>query len=247
MSIKFGAVRLSVTAVLLGLTALLALACGGEATPTANGNPTPGLVAAPTDTPSSAPSIGPTVAAPAGPTPSPAQPTSPDQIANFGDTLVVEGQPGLNLTLLSWQESDWVVNGPYINDYYTFRAQPGMKFINVQYRFTNAGSDEQSTPYLNAGVLAIASQESSYSVWAPLDGIDAAAYTPHPATDDEIKALGGDEGAFETLLPGESVTGRLIFEVPESAVPLEARIPGLAGPFSFAEGSVRAAGVSTGL
>jgi len=169
--------------------------------------------------------------------PTPAPPISPVPIANFGDTLAIEGQSGLNITLLSWQESDWVVNGPYVFGYYTFNAKPGMKFINVQFRFTNVGVGEQLTPSLKAGELAIAPQGSPYQLWLPLGGINAEAYNPRPSTDDEIKALGGDEAAYETLLPGESVTGRLIFEVPENVVPIEAQVPGLAVPFTFASGA----------
>ena len=166
--------------------------------------------------------------------------TSSVPIARFGDTLAVEGRSGLEFTLISWQETDWVVNGPYTSGYYTFIAQPGMKFINVQFRFTNVAASEQFTPYLSTGQLAVAAQGAHYDLWSPVGGINAKEYTPRPSTDDEINALGGGEGAYETLLPGESFKGRLIFEVPDNVVPVAAKVTGLAVAFSFASGATGA-------
>ena len=183
--------------------------------------PTPLPTVPPAATPTPRPTLTPT----ATPTPSP--------IANFGDTLAIEGQSDLNLTLLSWQESDWVVNGPYISGYYTFFAPPGMRFVNVRYRFTNVGVRELSTPYLNEGELVVAPQGYYYKVWSPRVGIHTEEYNPRPSTVDEISTVGGDTGAFVTLLPGQSTTGSLTFEIPEATVPVEAQIVQLPIPFSF--------------
>ena len=189
------------------------------------------------------PDIDKTVASPVTVDVSSAMPTPPAsqlRIANFGDTLAVEGRSGLEFTLISWQESDWVVNGPYTSGYYTFIAPPGMKFINVQFQFTNVAAREQFTPYLSTGELTVAAQGGNYDLWSPVGGINAEVYNPRSSTDDEIKALGGGEGAYVALLPGGSIKGRLIFEVPENVVPVAAEVSGLAVAFSFAGGATGA-------
>jgi len=129
------------------------------------------------------------------------------------------------------------VDGPYISGYYTFDAKPGMKFINIQFRFTNVGVREQITPYLNAGEVVVAPQGYYYKVWSPPVGVHSIEYEPRPSTVDEVIALGGDAGAFEALLPGQSVTGSLVFEIPENVVPIEAQVQLLPVRFSFARGA----------
>ena len=50
--------------------------------------------------------------------------------------------------------------------------------------------------------LTVAVQGANYDLWSPVGGINAKEYAPRPSTEDEINALGGGEGAYETLLPG---------------------------------------------
>ena len=64
-------------------------------------------------------------------------------------------------------------------------------------------------------------------------GVLSAEYAPSPSMQDEIDRLGGDEGAYETLLPGESTTGRVVFELPEDMSPVEAEIAHVPAKITF--------------
>ena len=112
-----------------------------------------------------------------------------------------------------------------------------MKFINVQYRFTNVGIRELRTTYLNEGNVVVAPHGYYYSVWSPLGGIHAEKYNPRLSTVGEISALGGDAAAFETLSPGHSITGHFVFEIAEGVVPIEAEVDQIPVPFSFDRGA----------
>lgn len=65
-----------------------------------------------------------------------------------------------------------------------------------------------------------------YPLWDPPAGAHSEEYDPREATDYEIETLFGDSGAYEDLLPEESVIGRIVFEVPEDQEPIEANILG---------------------
>ncbi len=145
-------------------------------------------------------------------------------VARIGDTIPeVEGQHNLSLTLLSWEESNIAVDGPYSTGYYTFTAKPGMKFIILIYRFQNNWIRPQETPYLNAGEIAT-DKGYIYTTWNPPGGIHAEEYKPRKATDGEVKTFIGDSGGYENLLPEESTVGCVVFEMPADENPIEASI-----------------------
>ncbi len=175
---------------------------------------------------------------------SPAAETSPEAQetpeapkVTVGDTLTGVGEgfnePGFAMKLLSWLESDIAVDGPYVGGYYTFTAKPGMKFVILQYEFTNDWVKQQDTPYLDAGEVLTAPNGYFYAVWVPPLGAQSDEYAPRPSTQDEVDSLGGDEGAFEALLPGESITGRVVFEIPEDMTPVEADIAYVSAKIAF--------------
>lgn len=148
----------------------------------------------------------------------------PIPTVEIGDTIPeIESGHNLSLTLLSWNESSIVVNGPYISGYYTFTAKPGMKFIIITYKFQNNWIREQYTPYINEGEIAT-DKGYIYSVWDPIGGIHTEEYKPRKSTRQEIKNLIGDSGGFEDLLPEESTVGCVVFEIPENQNPIEADI-----------------------
>jgi hypothetical protein len=151
--------------------------------------------------------------------------TIPIPIVRIGDTIPeVEGKRNLSLALLSWKESNIAVNGPYHpNEYYTFTAKPGMKFIILIYEFQNNWIRPQETPYINAGEIAT-NKGYIYPVWDPPLGVHSEEYKPRKATAEEIKALIGDSGAYEDLLPEESTEGCVVFEIPQDQTPIEASV-----------------------
>jgi hypothetical protein len=145
-------------------------------------------------------------------------------IARIGDTIQVEDKHDLSLTLLSWKESNIAVNGPYAGDeYYTFTAKSGMKFIILIFKFQNNWTRPQETPYLKAGEIAT-DKGYIYPTWDPPLGVHSEEYKPREATNEEIKTLVGDSGAFEDLLPEESTVGCVVFEIPKDETPIEANI-----------------------
>lgn len=199
------------------------VACSSSATPQPS---TP--IAAKTPTPTATP---PTLTPVRTPISTPKLPP-----ARIGDTIegvgkgMELGSPGLRLTLLTCGESNRAVNGRYNPDtYYTFTAKPDMKFLIVQYRFENHWVKEQSTPYLHEGEVKT-DKGYYYKVWSPSGGIHATEYNPVKATGDEVRLLGGDSGGFARLLPEESVTGRVAFEIPQEAVPVEILLTGVPVP-----------------
>lgn len=148
-------------------------------------------------------------------------------IARIGDTIPEVGDGGrhdLSLTLLSWKESDIAVDGPYAeNDYYTFTAKPDMKFVILIYEFRNNYIRPQETPYLDAGEIAT-NKGYIYPTWDPPVGIHSEEYKPRLSTDEEVKTLVGNSGGYEDLLPEQSITGRVVFEIPKDETPVEAGI-----------------------
>ena len=144
---------------------------------------------------------------------------------NFGDTVSeVKSTENLSFTLISWIESDIAVVGPYAyGDYYTFTAKPGMKFVIVFFEFKNNWVRPQSTPYIREGEIAT-DKGHIYPVWSPPSGIYSEEYNPRPSTDEEIITLLGSSAAYEELLPGESIRGCIVFEIPKDEKPVEAVI-----------------------
>lgn len=147
--------------------------------------------------------------------------------ARIGDTIdevgTGYGLKDLSLTVLWWKESTIAVHGPYLSGYYTFTAKPGMKFIILAFRFQNNWIRAQTTPYLDRGEIAT-NAGFIYSVWGPISGARTEEYSPRWSTDEEVQNLIGNSGAYEELLPGESVEGCVVFEIPEDAIQLEASL-----------------------
>jgi len=140
-----------------------------------------------------------------------------------GDTVPeVESFHNLSLTITSWIESKIAVYGPYTTGYYTFTAKPGMKFIILFFSFQNNWIREQTTPYVNSGEL-FTEVGYIYERWSP-PGAHSEEYDSRRSTEEEVRELVGDAGAYERLLQEESVEGCVIFEIPQDAEPIEASL-----------------------
>lgn len=134
----------------------------------------------------------------------------------------------ITLTLLSWRESDKVLAGPYSEEtYYVCTARPGNKFISLIFELRNDWSKPQKTPYFNFGDV-FTDKGTIYPSWqTPSDPtLFHEEYAAIPATKEEIDTLIGNSGGRD-LLPGESILGRVIFEVPQDEHPVEASINSL--------------------
>ena len=154
--------------------------------------------------------------------------TIPIPIVRIGNTISEVGggidKHNLSLTLLSWRESDMAVDGPYSGDnYYTFTAKPGMKFVILIFKVRNNWIRVQETPYLNSGEIAT-NKGYIYNTWNPPISFHSEEYKPRKSTDEEVKILIGDSGGYEDLLPEESIMGCVVFEIPEDEIPIEASI-----------------------
>ncbi len=154
--------------------------------------------------------------------------TIPIPIVRIGDTIPEVGRSidkhNLSLTLLSSIESGIAVDGPYSGDeYYTFTAKPGMKFVILIFKFQNNWIRVQETPYLNTGEIAT-NKGYIYNTWDSPFGIHSEEYKPRKSTDEEVKTLIGNSGGYEDLLPEESTIGCVVFGIPEDEIPIEASI-----------------------
>lgn len=81
------------------------------------------------------------ISSPAPPPPTPT--TTPRPVARAGDIIpevgADTGNKSLSLAFISWKESNIAVVGPYRGDeFYTFTAKPGMKFIILIFEFRNS-------------------------------------------------------------------------------------------------------------
>lgn len=146
-------------------------------------------------------------------------------VAKIGDTIPeIKRGSNLSLMLLSWKESNIAVDGPYSgNEYYTFTAKSGMKFIILTFRFQNNWIRSQETPYLDAGEIGT-NKGYIYTTWNPPLGFSSEEYKPSKSTSEEIKNLIGTSGGYEKLLPEGSIVGSVVFEIPENEIPIEASI-----------------------
>ena len=137
----------------------------------------------------------------------------------------MEGYDNLSVTFLSWAESNIAVAGPYWEeDYYTFTAKPGMKFIIIFFEFKNNGIRAQETPYFNEGEITTVEKGYIYSLWEPPAGVESEEYNPRESTEEEMEKLTGSSGGYEELLPEESAKGRIVYEIPVEYTSYEAAI-----------------------
>jgi hypothetical protein len=158
-------------------------------------------------------------------TPSRTSPATRRSVARIGDTIPEVGlaKEDLSMTLIGWAESDIAVSGPYAGGgFYTFTARPRMKFIILEFEFHNNWVRGQKTPHFNKGEVRT-DKGYFYQVWSPPGGIHSEEYAPRPSTQKEVENLGGS-GAFEDLLPEESVRGHVVFEIPEDGEPEEVEL-----------------------
>jgi len=142
--------------------------------------------------------------------------------AKVGDVIPARGKHDLSLTLLWVKESEMGVMQQSENEYYTLTAKPDMKFVILAYKFTNNWIREQETPCLSIGEIAT----DKGLIYRNVSGGVASLkdYSPRKSTKEEIGEFIGDSGGYEHLLPGESTTGRILFEIPKGATPTEAGI-----------------------
>lgn len=150
-------------------------------------------------------------------------------VIKIGDTIQeirspTYGTHNLSLTLLWWKESDIAVMRQSKNEYYTFKAKSGMKFIILAYEFKNNWIREQETPYISVGEIATDKGLIYGEVSGGIASLENEGYTARSSTKKEIDELIADSGGFEELLPGESIIGRIVFEIPENQNPVEANI-----------------------
>jgi len=150
---------------------------------------------------------------------------NPAPTIGVGDTIPNIGEQ-ISVTFLWWKESEIAVNGPYVSGFYTFTAQPGMKFVILALEFRNAGIRPEYTPYFDEGEI-YTSKGYFYPIWNPIGGIWAEEYSPQESTPQEIQELIGVSGGFVNLLPEESVTGCVVFEIPADQIPLSVQLTGV--------------------
>jgi hypothetical protein len=158
-------------------------------------------------------------------TPTPMPTATQRSVARIGDTIPEVGlvNEDLSMTLIGWTESDIAVDGPYVgNEFYTFTTGPEMKFIILEFEFHNNWVREQETPHFDKGEVCT-DKGYFYQVWSPPVGIHSEEYAPRPSTQEEVENLGGS-GAFENLLPEESIRGHVVFEIPQGEEPEEVEL-----------------------
>jgi hypothetical protein len=152
--------------------------------------------------------------------------TNEPKFVYVGDTIPEVGisHHNLSMTIISWEESDIAVYGPYVgNEYYTFTAKEGRTFIILIFEFQNNWIKPQNAPYLTEGDITT-DKRNIYPLWKPPSGTLSQEYDPRRATEEEVNTLLGDSGGYEELFPEESTVGRIVFEILEGETPIEASI-----------------------
>lgn len=153
-------------------------------------------------------------------------------VAGIGEAVSGVGAgDGMTLVLSGWEESDTVLVGPCPpeNGYYIHTAGADMKFIILEYRFQNDAEVSLETPYLPSGkggiTQLLTDAGASYDSWS-LCGLEEGRHV-RQANQAEIAASVGNSAAYERLAPGESIQGRIVFEVPAGESAVEADINGV--------------------
>lgn len=135
-------------------------------------------------------------------------------------------QETLPLTLASWKEGEKALAGPFEGIYYTATAKPGNRFITLVFELRNDWTKSQKTPHIWQGDI-LTDKGNIYSAWqGHRDPAILTEYVTKAATEEEIHALVGYSGGYE-LSPGESIRGRIVFEIPQNENPIEASIQNL--------------------
>ncbi|MBI4332446.1 MAG: hypothetical protein HY673_14330 [Chloroflexi bacterium] len=152
----------------------------------------------------------------------------------LGAVAARSGRPGLRFTFLWWSVTDRAVAFSQGANY-TYVARPGMKFIIVNYRFTNVSGAEEDTPDVNAGKIVTQPRGFSYQLWLPPPAAEAQSYRVQPAFPREVVELGASSGGGVRLKPEQSADGRAAFEIPAEMVPTEVSLGGIPAPILLTE------------
>ncbi len=157
-------------------------------------------------------------------------PTSTEIKLNIGDSIseFFVDKPYFSLTVLAWRESQKAVDGPYVNEiYYTFLAQPGMKFIVIDYELKNDGVRPHYGPIFSNGEI-VTNKGYYYPMWNPLGGVHSDEYSPRPSTESEINLfIRTNKRVYDEILPEEIVSGYWAYEIPDDQIPVEAIVFGV--------------------
>ena len=130
---------------------------------------------------------------------------------------------GTAITFLGCTESEAAIWGPWRSRYYYYPALSGRKFISLYYEFANTGVVKRKTPRLGAELLTDP-HGYRYKAWGARFEFDGKEYGARVATESEIQELGRDDAVWKNLLPGETVKGRVVFEVGENTIPLKVKL-----------------------
>ena len=147
---------------------------------------------------------------------------------NFASFDVKE-YDNLTITFKSCLESNIAVEGEFINGTFTCTAKPGLKFEILFFEFKNNGNITQETPSIGFALLGdkdflITDTGDSYPVWELGVKHNEKEYNRRESTPEEINKFLGDAGGIENLPPEASVKGCIIFEIPNTEIPVEAKL-----------------------
>lgn len=140
----------------------------------------------------------------------------------------------MSFTFRYWNTRDHVAAMSQ-GTYYVFVARPGTKFVVVSYLFKNDSTVQQQTPGVNSGEVTTKPNGYVYKLWAVPTGPEIDQYRPNLALGRDIAETGASSGGDAKLLPGESVEGRAIFEMPSEMIPVDVTLPFLPVRISLAE------------
>lgn len=126
----------------------------------------------------------------------------------------------LSITILSCNNSQHVVDGPYADkNFYKFTSIPGRKFVISSFEYRNNGLQPLVPPFISKGEIET-NKGFYYPIWHPPGGMHSDEYRPTIATQDEIDALATKSGSQVTLMPNRSIKGNFIFEIPDEESPI---------------------------
>jgi hypothetical protein len=155
----------------------------------------------------------------------------------FGESVKLNSEfkeaADFSITFLSWKASDRVVDSreyyPFVSSssgYYTFKAKPGRKFIILTYELRNDGIRPKRVPSIMLGSIGTDKGHILPYFCPPFYSFEIDKSLVREATEEEIEDLKiGEVGDVRgELLPGETVRGRIEFEMLTNEEPIEASI-----------------------
>jgi hypothetical protein len=136
--------------------------------------------------------------------------------------------PDFSVTFLSWKASDRVVDSreyyPFVSSssgYYTVKAKPGRKFIILTYELRNDGIYLERPPDVIWGSIGTDKGHILLLPSLPFSWFDK--NLVREATEEEIEDLKIGGAGDELLLGGETIRGRVAFEMLANEEPIEAK------------------------